>query len=307
MPICERDPWRFQYFEAVACPEHVRIPTDDIDSWNWYPQWRWIYDKVNIARSQGLACGTHDDVPAHYPVFSKPAINLKGMGLGSRVISSQDDFLRHRTAGHMWMTLLEGDHVSTDCAIVNGEVRWQRHAKGHTCPGGVFSQWTIEDGGRLNLSDYVGRWVEANMAGYTGMVNFETIGGRIIEAHLRFADQWCDLYGEGWLEALVQLYEKGCWHFAGRTPPTAYSLPLFAEHGLVPEHPPAELQARIRALPGISSLQITYYETKAGDEHPMPPGGFRLGIVNAWSLEAGLAARRLLATGFPGCALMLPE
>ena len=34
-------------------------------------------------------------------------------------------------------------------------------------------------------------------AGYTGMVNFETIGGRIIEAHLRFADQWPDLYGGG--------------------------------------------------------------------------------------------------------------
>ena len=27
------------------------------------------------------------------------------------------------------------------------------------------------------------------------MINLETIGGRIIEVHLRFADQWPDLYG----------------------------------------------------------------------------------------------------------------
>jgi hypothetical protein len=30
------------------------------------------------------------------------------------------------------------------------------------------------------------------------MVNLETIGGRIIEVHLRFADQWPDLYGARW-------------------------------------------------------------------------------------------------------------
>ena len=38
---------------------------------------------------------------------------------------------------------------------------------------------------------------EKHLAGYTGMLNLETIGGTIIEAHLRFADQWPDLYGAG--------------------------------------------------------------------------------------------------------------
>jgi hypothetical protein len=39
----------------------------------------------------------------------------------------------------------------------------------------------------------------------------------------------------------------------------------------------------------------------------MPPGGFRLGVVNCWSLEAGLAARARLATFFPGAGVILPE
>ena len=45
------------------------------------------------------------------------------------------------------------------------------------------------------------------------MLNLETIGGTIIEAHLRFADQWPDLYGPGWVDALVRLYEQGEWDF----------------------------------------------------------------------------------------------
>jgi hypothetical protein len=51
--------------------------------------------------------------------------------------------------------------------------------------------------------------VHRHLGGYTGMLNVETIGGTIIEAHLRFADQWPDLYGAGWVEAVVGLYEHG--------------------------------------------------------------------------------------------------
>jgi hypothetical protein len=64
-------------------------------------------------------------------------------------------------------------------------------------------------------------------------------------------------------------------------------------------HPSAELQAKIRAMPHVSSLQITFHEGKASADHPMPPGGFRLGIVNCTDLAAGLAARRELAKAFP--------
>ena len=54
MPICEADPWRLQYFERANCPLDVNIPTEDSDAWLWYPEHRWAYDKIAIARSQGL-------------------------------------------------------------------------------------------------------------------------------------------------------------------------------------------------------------------------------------------------------------
>ena len=90
MPILERDPWRLQFFAHVQCPEDVMIPTDDLDCWNLYPAHRWIYEKILVAQSQGLACGLHGVLPDLYPVFSKPNINLKGMGTGSLVIGDFD-------------------------------------------------------------------------------------------------------------------------------------------------------------------------------------------------------------------------
>ena len=41
----------------------------------------------------------------------------------------------------------------------------------------------------------------------------------------------------------------------------------------------------------ISSVQITFHEDRRNDEHAMPPGGFRLAIVNGTDLAAGMKAR----------------
>ena len=50
-------------------------------------------------------------------------------------------------------------------------------------------------------------------------------------------------------------------------------------------------------MPHVKSLQITFHEAKPSDDHPMPPGGFRLAVINATNLPAAHAARRLLAAG----------
>ncbi|MCA3559652.1 MAG: hypothetical protein IOC82_01315 [Aestuariivirga sp.] len=304
MPVLERDPWRLQFFEHVPCPDHVDIPTDDSDCWQLFPAHRWIYDKLKVAETQGLAAGPHGVMPASYPVFSKPVTNLKGMGLGSRVIRSAAEMEYHYQPGHMWMPLLEGDHVSTDCAIENGRIAWLRHATGTTWNDGMFRYWTVHAEAFPYLTAKLADWVSGNMAGYTGMLNFETIGSVIIEAHLRFADQWCDLYGEGWVEALAQLYAAGRWAFADGNPRDGFSMPLFARHGSAYRHPSPALQAEVRAMPEVRSLQITFHEHKRPDDHAMPPGGFRLAVINAASLAAARAARRRLAEAWePGLIL----
>ena len=214
MPIREADPWRLQYFAGVDCPADVDIPTEDADAWQWYPRHRWVYDKIAVATSQGLAAGPHGVPPAAFPVFSKPMVNLKGMGVGSCILCSDADYERHYAPGHMWMALLAGRHVSTDVAVVDGEPRWWRHVTGAPGSDGTFDHWTVHATPDPALEGYCGAWIRAHLAGYSGIVNLETIGGRIIEVHLRMSDQWPDLYGAGWVAAVVRLYRDRHWEFA---------------------------------------------------------------------------------------------
>lgn len=299
MPIREADPWRLQYFERVACPDDVEIPTEDCDAWLWNPDHRWVYDKIAIALSQGLEAGPHGVAPPYYPVFSKPIVNLRGMGVGSRVLPDEAAYRQHYTPGHMWMRLLEGDHVSSDVAVENGEPKWWRHVTGMPAGEGTFDHWTVHAAPDATIEERCGDWIRKNLAGYTGMLNLETIGGAIIEAHLRFADQWPDLYGKGWVEAVVRFYRTGKWEFSDENRRDGLSVVLFGPHGRY-RHPPPSLVDDILRMPGISSVQVTFHEDKAPEAHAMPPGGFRLAIVNAWDLQAGRAAREKLRAFFLG-------
>ncbi len=296
MPIHEADPWRLQYFSQVETA--ANISTEDTDAWQWYPARRWVYDKLAVALSQGLDAGPHGTPPPRFPVFSKPIINLKGMGAGSRVLRSQVDYERHYAPGHFWMTLLEGRHVSSDLAVVGGEPRWWRHVTGKPAGEGTFDYWTVHAEPDAEIERRAGVWVRTHLTGYTGMLNLETIGGKIIEAHLRFADQWPDLYGPGWVEALVGLHERHDWVFCDEDRSEGYSVVLFGPNGRAYRHPPPALVEEIRRTGGVTSVQITFHEDRAPDRHAMPPGGFRLAIVNGFVLGAALAARERLKEHF---------
>lgn len=298
MPIVEHDPWRKQYFEHIACPEDVFISTDDIDSYRLYPQHRWIYNKLLIAETQGLPCAPHGIVPESFPVFSKPIYNLRGMGMETRTFTGLDEYLAERDPGHMWVELLSGEHLSSDVAILEGAPVWWRHVMGKPGPHQTFDYWTVLADPRPEVEAYCADWIGRHFPTYTGMMNLETIGGTIIEGHLRFADQWPDLYGAGWLEALVGLYRDGRWTYPDTDRRTGYSVVLNAAHGAHYRHPPPELVDELLTDERISSVQITFYEDRPPEHHAMPPGGFRIAIVNCWDLDAGIEARRRLGVWF---------
>jgi hypothetical protein len=293
MPFEGVDLWRWQYFEGVACPASVVIPADDATGWRLYPGHRRIYDKLFICASQGIPHGPHGVMPRTFPVFSKPVMNLRGMGIGGRVIRSAAELKAHFSPGHMWMALLTGPHVSTDLALATGRPRWWRHTTGKALHGGMFDFWTIHAQPRPHLERALGAWIRRHLGDFTGIVNFETIGGKIIECHLRMgSEQWVDINGPGWLESVVGLYTDGRWRCAA-PPRTGYSVVLFGRHGVAYtiDHGAVDV---LRGTPGVSSIQITFDPDRPREQHAMPPGGFRLAIVNCWDLATGLAVRERL-------------
>jgi hypothetical protein len=110
------------------------------------------------------------------------------------------------------------------------------------------------------------------------------------------SEQWLDLNGAGWLAAVVGLYTSGVWRFREERR-RGWSVVLFGAHGRDWRIDRGAVRALLRE-PGISSIQITFDDDVAREAHAMPPGGFRLAIVNCWDLAAGKAVRRRLAALF---------
>ena len=298
MPIYECDPWRQQYFLDTACPPGVHIPTDDTDGCRFNPRFRWVYNKLLIAKSQRVICGLHDQQPPAYPVFCKPVVNLKGMGIGTCVLNDYADYISKCHEGDFWMPLLSGEHISTDFAVVNGESMWCRHSLGIPAVAGTFDYWTVEARIRPSLETCCRHWIRQHMPDYTGMLNIETIDGFIIEVHLRFADQWPDLYGHRWLDSVVRLYELRQWQFTDRPRLDGYSVVLFGPHEREYLYPPAQKILEYRVTDAIRSVQITFFEGLPLTAHSMPPGGFRLAVINTRNLSAGLRLRAVMAQDF---------
>ncbi len=284
MAFLYAEPYMAPFFGATACPPEVPVPVSDATAWAMFPRHNHVYNKIWLCRTQGIAHAPLPVPPPSFPVFVKPITNLLGMSIGSFRAGSPADLAEYRP-GFFWMALLDGPHVSTDAAIVAGEPRWYAHTRGQPIDNGRFSHWERLDGGDPALEALLGPWIAEHLAGYTGIANFETIGGRIIECHLRMSVEFIPLYGRGWLEAVVRLYAEGRWAFADGAYPR-FTVPSFTEYR--PHVVDRAALAAIEAMPGVHKVFPTIND--AMPELGNPPNGFRRAVVVAHSLAAGRAA-----------------
>ena len=297
MPICEADPWRFQYFEHIDCPPDVRISTEDPDSWEWFP-------RTSLDLRQ--ACGSLVTGPAGRAARCDAAV-VPG------VLQADHEPARHghRQPGDRLGRGVQGGtdrrtllvHAADRCACQHrcgaGGRRTALVAAHHgrhadRAARSIIGSSTPKRCRRSRTGAAHGR--ARHLRGYTGMVNFETIGGRIIEAHLRFADQWPDLYGArlgggAW----CVLHVTGDWDYAGRQ--SHRRIQRGAVRATWPTlSPPARGADRTKCWPfrAYPACRSPFTRTRRRSTTPCRPGGFRLAIVNSTSLSAGEAGREKL-------------
>lgn len=292
MPIIGYAGFRAHLYHGVDCPDDVLIPVKDPDAYRLNPDFNWAYNKLTIAQMQGVLCAPHGVIPQQFPVFSKPIYNMRSMGADSGIISCIETYESEYKPGFMWSEVLTGEHLSTDIAVIDGRVVWQVHTIGHALRGGTFDYWEVLGSRRDDTETYLSDFVAQHFPGYTGMMNFETIGGRIIEMHLRFSEQWPDLYGAAFLQNVVSLYADRRWDLGLQTC-DGYSVVLFAPPKNY-KKPDADFIASFVDAPDILSIQLSFDEHTDFKQHSMPPGGMRIVIVNGHDLERCKDIRRIL-------------
>ncbi|MBL8703378.1 MAG: hypothetical protein JNM30_00970 [Rhodospirillales bacterium] len=284
MPFLFAEAYMAAFFGTTPCPDDVPIPVGDPTAWTLYPDHNHVYNKLFLCRTQGIAHAPLPVPPPHFPVFVKPITNLLGMSIGSFRADGPPDLAEYR-AGCFWMELLTGRQVSSDVAIVDGRARWFSHTQGHPIDNGRFSHWERLDSDNRPLEAVLSAWALEHLDGFTGIVNFETIGARIIECHLRMSVEFVPLYGRGWLDAVVRLYRDQAWDFA-EGPFPRFTVPSFT--GNVPHRVDRAALAALEAMPGIHRVFPTINDGMP--ELGNPPNGYRRAVIVAESLAAGRAA-----------------
>lgn len=286
--------WRRAYFQQFDFDASVTIPTDDSEAYAMYPRHHWVHNKLMVAELQGLRAGPFGVSPQSYPIFSKPVYNLSGMSVGARLFRSAEEYESRIRAGTMWCEYLQGDHYSIDCVVEDGAVRWAAFTLGHPLDKGMFDFWEVGVTPPRDVHDHVVGFIEAHLADFTGVVNVETLGGKIIEMHLRVAVQWIDLYGPAFLQALHGLYRDRTWRLDGETG-RGFSVVSFAPPKLYPD-PPADLWREWNADPSIVYIQLpSYAEDGTFRTLGMPEGGMRLAVVNGTCLDTAMAVRERIS------------
>lgn len=150
------------------------------------PQWLWIYDKLIVARRQGIrAAPAGIPIPISGEYIIRPITNIYMMGRGAQIKWLEKGDISSVPDGFFWSEILNGSHVSVD-------YHW---GKQHLTVQGFRN-----DPKRI---DRFSRWCKTeldmplpamlyDLKYYQEWINVEYIGNKVIEIHLRYNDDFAN-------------------------------------------------------------------------------------------------------------------
>jgi hypothetical protein len=163
----------------------------DCDVWATCPtEWRWIYDKLIVAQHEGITSGPAGvSVPESGNYIVRPITNIRMMGRGARKCWLQPGDDESVPDGYFWSEILTGDHVSIDYHWSEPLLSVQGFRDN---PNRLdrFSCWKKIDYPRA-LPD----WLQP-LGAIQEWINVEYIGGRAIEVHLRYNDDFANHHSD---------------------------------------------------------------------------------------------------------------
>jgi len=169
------------------------MPKLDIRAFKENPQYQFVYDKLFIAKSQGMACGTLEELlaapkEADYPLFIKPRYgHLSASSKDCYKIRKPEDLQQHAGKENMmWSEFVNATEGMTDFVIVNGEIVYQLSYKYSDAQNGFSDVWKYIST-ETTPPESVVEWVDKHMVGYTGPFNVQYRATKIIEVGMRFA------------------------------------------------------------------------------------------------------------------------
>lgn len=204
----------------------MKIPKNDVNAWELYPDHRWIYNKLLLCEYQGIPCAPMPIKPINYPVVIKPIVNLYGMGLDAVKVNNLEEFEGHWLSTKFWSQYFRGEHLSWDIVMLSGEIKFHTCFKGHK--GDSFGTFKLWESVHMDLPDVIKGLILDKFKDYSGCLNCETIGDKIIECHLRMGD--IDLFLSDKLkEGITAVYDGKEYDFSKVKLERIYLFPIWGD------------------------------------------------------------------------------
>jgi hypothetical protein len=156
----------------------------DVEAWNAYPFHRNWFNKLWVSQQLGYCCGPNGiPVPREGLYVVRPIMNLYGMSAGATKMYLTPDEPDSVPPGYFWCENFEGEQLSVELSWSPVEYEWSQTSvwKAHRSDGSLlynFSKWE-----RIQKQVIIPTIL--NRLWDCGNINIETIGGNVIEVHLR--------------------------------------------------------------------------------------------------------------------------
>ncbi len=172
-------------FEDVET--NIDVPLNDETAYKLYPRYNWVYSTSRILDMQNI----------EWAPFS-----MNGLDFPLKEFALVDD----ATGGTIYTRQLDGEKLTTDVAIMKGELKWAAHHK------------INDDGSRELISELRGD-IELRISALTtlhfkkfaGIISVDTIGHDIIAVRLRMTTDVVGQYPEDWLKRVLRIYNRRPW------------------------------------------------------------------------------------------------
>ena len=277
-----------------------RMITSDGRAYRHHPALRHLYDKLWVARSQGLACGSLEKVADDidrlpYPIFIKPRYgHLTACSRNCHKVKDSGQLLKYiNYPSMMWSEYIDGTEGMTDYIMLNGSIVNQLTYVYSPEQRGNVEVWKLISSD-TKAHSHITAWVKENVENHTGFVNVQYRDGKIIEVGLRPARAGAYHIiadNPAISENIFNLFHKSSWDEAlDMSFKPYYSFKCFTSLPVVTLWPDFVLNLVCSCFPGI--LLHEYYFEPVGTK-----GIVYLQFAHP-DKEAGNSARRQIELAF---------
>ena len=166
---------------------NIDVPLNDETAYKLYPRYNWVYSTSRVLDMQNIEWSPFSMKGSEFPLIEFPLVDTP-------------------EAGVIYTRPLIGDKLTTDVAIMKGDIKWAAHH-------------SVDDNGEKTLVNELRGDIELRISALTtlhfkkfaGIISVDTIGHDIIAVRLRMTTDIVDKYPEDWLKRVLRIYNRRPW------------------------------------------------------------------------------------------------